>query len=311
MSEADTYIYNTTDGAHPDWGFLNSFFSDKELKEKLFIFGPPFALDSTLSIYSKYYSGRDGKYAEVDSYGWMHKTWFFGYSEYTSQNLDNWTNSYWIANTPLGRPILEDIDSVFSPLPGSAEVTSGSARVETSEDLRESFTINNTLSFSYSPSIEYSIISFGSSFVNLSPTPNFSKKNLRLYKKINTKFIYSEDLGWIFLGPPRGVRGAWFYLKSRVQNFKTSSNQLEEIGWVFSLPAFIGRPLPFTTLNYSEVVAGGATYTPDEFSMVYIVLGGLDSWWVIMKNSNSDAFIGMISLDGRIQGSVQFKKIIK
>ena len=292
MSNAVPYIHNTIDGSDPIWGN---------------IFGPPFALDSRLSIYSKHYSGRDGKYAEVDSYGWMHKTWFFGYSEFTSQNLDNWSNSYWIANTPLGRPILDDIDSVFSPLPGSAEVTSGDPRVETSGDLSESLNLNNTLSFSYSPSIEYSVIGFGSSFVNLSPTPNFSEKNLRLYKKINTKFIFSLDLGWIFLGPPRGGRGGWFYLKSTVPSLG--------IGWVFSLPDFIGSSVPVFNPDYSEVVAGGATYTPNEFSMVYRRLGQypnfLDSWWVIMKNSNNDAFIGMISLAGNIQQSVQFKKIIK
>ena len=37
-----------------------------------------FVLDPDFSIYSKNFSGISGKYAKVDSSGWMSDTWFFG-----------------------------------------------------------------------------------------------------------------------------------------------------------------------------------------------------------------------------------------
>jgi hypothetical protein len=283
---------------------------------------PTFALDSRFSIYSKYYSGKDGNYARVNNLGWMYDTWFFGYSESVGLQFTYWNNAYWIANTPLGKIISEDVDQLYTPLAGVVEITAGNSQVITTVNLSSILNVGNTISFQYSPTQTYTVTQVSSNSINISPIPNYSDKTGRIYKKANSKNIYSVDLGWMYLGPPRGTRGSFFYLHSTVQNLEPGSSTADKIGWIFCEPSFIMRlKVDSSRFDFSEVTQGGYVFSNSQVTengINYITLqvtfvhrewNNLDAWWLIMKNSNNDAFIAMYSLASHQPNQITFKKI--
>lgn len=286
-----------------------------------------FVLDPDFSIYSKNFSGISGKYAKVDSSGWMSDTWFFGFSESADRMLVNWSNYFWIGTFSIGLPLLGSQKS-YHLLAGAVEVIEGSAVVNSYEGVDANFIgkiyPGTAIRFDNDSSKDFVVSSIlhgessptGSTQIILTEPASFSSVNFsNIFKESSPGFVFSSQLGWFYIPEAGGSKGAWFWFSSscpglqKYKNFAdgviTTENKDGAIGWVFCSPNLVETNYPASKeggfnqgYDDTKIVQNGATYVQGDCVIIATLINGITSYYSMVANSRQEVFVALFYIVG-------------